>query len=749
MSPASRLRSGNAPAWASPHPAEHPGSDHRPSRPREQEILRAVVSTSEDLVIACDSEGRITWANPAMRRFAGLSGVGRLPRAWAAHAGAVADGTVAGVAELLKRALAGERMINIEVSLESSTVGWRSLAASGQRLVRSDGAIRGAVLVCHDITSEKALETRLSLRGRHDPLTRLPHRDLFGDNLQILLGRVSGNQRAVAVLAINLDHFSHISSRLGKDAGERVLVQVGQRLNDTLRTHESGSGTLNIATRLGGDQFLVLYEDVADQAAAERAAGRIHAALRAPMKVEATTLSITAGIGIALTADPSKNPGALILEAQTAMRVAKRLGGDRHECFVPAMETQLQARIDNAEALNQALDRGEFRVVYQPKVSLLTDAVSGVEALLRWQHPVRGEIQPMDFIPLAEESGLIIPMGRWVMEQVCRDAAQWATALPGGLPLPIAVNVSARQFEPGLAETFNTIIEQCGIDPQTICLEVTESMLMLDAELAVATLRKLKALGTRISVDDFGTGFSSLAYLKRFPLDELKIDKSFVDGLGTDPDAIAIVAVVMGMAHALDLSVVAEGVETADQVTCLRNLGCDEAQGYHFARPMAADAITGLLAARPPVALGGHDASASVIMARLSSGKVLVVDDAPDVRGLARASLAAAGFEVREAGSGEEALALAPHFGPDCVVLDVILPGMSGLEVCRILRGDPAHDTTTIVMLTSAADPAEKVRAFSLRADDYMVKPFSPRDLVSRVTASIRRRAEMFATIAP
>ncbi|MHB1501742.1 MAG: putative bifunctional diguanylate cyclase/phosphodiesterase, partial [Candidatus Dormibacteria bacterium] len=501
ISPARQRRAGSA-AGAFLDPREHPGLDRRPSRPRGQEILRAALASTGDLVIACDSEGRIAWANPAMRRFAGLSGVGRLPRAWVAQESVAAGGTVAGVAELLLRALAGERMTEIEVKLESSTVGRRSLAVSGQRLLSGDGVLRGAVLMCHDITAEKDLEARLSLRGQEDPLTRLPHPDLFGDNLQILLGRVGGNYRAIAVLAINLDHFSHMSNRLGKEVGERVLVQVGQRLKDTLRTRDSGSGTLNIATRLGGDQFLVLYDGIADIAAAERAAGRIQPALRAPLPAGATTLSLTAGIGIALTADPSKDPGALILEAQTAMRVAKRLGGDRHECFVPEMETQLQARLDNAEALNQALDRGEFRVVYQPKVSLLTDAISGVEALLRWQHPVRGEIQPMDFIPLAEESGLIIPMGRWVMEQVCRDATQWATALPGGLPLPVAVNVSARQFEPGLAETFNTVIEQCGIDPQTICLEVTESMLIRDAELAVATLRKLKTLGTRISIDD-------------------------------------------------------------------------------------------------------------------------------------------------------------------------------------------------------------------------------------------------------
>jgi CheY-like chemotaxis protein len=267
---------------------------------------------------------------------------------------------------------------------------------------------------------------------------------------------------------------------------------------------------------------------------------------------------------------------------------------------------------------------------------------------------------------------------------------------------------------------------------------------MRDAELAIETLRKLKSLGMRISIDDFGTGFSSLAYLKRFPLDELKIDKSFVDGIGIDPDSTAIVAAVMGMAHALDLHVVAEGVETADQLSRLRTLGCDEAQGYYFARPSTPDAIDALLAgcvAGTCAWHGGAPATAATAAVR----KVLVVDDAPDVRQLLRSSLAAVGFAVWEAGSGEEAITEARRLRPDCVVLDINLPGISGLEVCRIIRKDPANENATIVMLTVDAERAEKIEAFTADADDYMVKPFSPRDIVSRVTASMRRRTAMLA----
>ena len=306
------------------------------------------------------------------------------------------------------------------------------------------------------------------------------------------------------------------------------------------------------------------------------------------MAIAGEKLSVTACIGITMTRDPGRDAESLIREAEAAMRQAEQRGPGRHEMFTGEIHAQRMVRIANEMSLRMALAKGEFYVEYQPKVSLVNDRTVGVEALLRWMHPERGLISPLDFIPLAEESGIIVQIGAWVLEQVCRDAMRWRTALPGGHPLMVAVNVSPRQFESDLAETFGGIIGRSGIDPATVCLEVTESMVMQDAELAIATLRELKSSGLSISVDDFGTGFSSLAYLKRFPLDELKIDKSFVDGLGHDFEATAIVAAVMGMAHALDLRVVAEGVETADQVIRLRTLGCDEAQGFFYARPGSA-----------------------------------------------------------------------------------------------------------------------------------------------------------------
>lgn len=719
--------------------------DHR-RRPREQDVLRTTFKTTHDLVVGCDVDGIITSMNPAMRRFAGLASDGPIPATCAQLGTArTANGKAAvGKNALLTRSLGGEAVTDLEVTLEAAAGFRRTMVASGERLVTSGGVLVGALEVLRDITDQRDSEARVSSQAGLDPLTKLPNREGFVRRLKIALQQASRHHWSTAVLAINLDDFSLMSKRLGKDGGNQVLAEVARRLTATIRSHDSVASGVDTASRLGGDQFLLLCEDITDSEAAESVALRVAEALRVPMTKGGAVLTITAGVGITLTVDPHHDPEALIFEAETAMHIAKQGGPGRHELFVPEMGAQLQARMDNADALREALAKGEFRVVYQPKVSLLTDRITGVEALLRWHDPTRGVIPPLDFIPLAEASGLIVPIGRWVLEQVCRDAKRWSNVLAGGLPLSIAVNVSPRQFEPGLAETFGTIMAEAGIDPTILCVEVTESMVMHDAELAIGTLRKLKSLGMRISIDDFGTGFSSLAYLKRFPLDELKIDKSFVDGIGIDPDSTAIVAAVMGMAHALDLHVVAEGVETADQLSRLRTLGCDEVQGYYFARPSTPDAIDALLAGYIAGTCAWHSgtpATASTAAVR----KVLVVDDAPDVRQLLRSSLAAVGFEVWEAGSGEEGITQAWQLRPDCVVLDINLPGISGLEVCRLLREDLANEHTTIVMLTVDAEPAEKIEAFSVEADDYMVKPFSPRDIVSRVTAAMRRRNAMFA----
>ncbi|MHB8509109.1 MAG: EAL domain-containing protein [Candidatus Dormibacteria bacterium] len=711
---------------------------------REQQFTKAAFDSMRDLMVACDAEGRFTRFNQAMADFLGVPAAPSPPESWTEYWELYrVDGTPMGLEDSpLLRALRGETVRGLEVFVRTPTGNQRFVVADGQQFFDPAGGLLGAVVVLHDITVQHEAESSLAFQALHDALTGLPNRDLFVDRVRRALHRARRHRWQTALLALNLDHFADINGRLGHDAANQLLAQVARRLEGALRPYDSVSRSLDTVARLGGDQFLLLCEQVGNARDAILVAERVRSALGEPMTLGVATVTLTAGIGITLSRDPGHDPDSLILEAETAMGRAKARGPAHIELFADEMRAQLHTRMASEDALRRALVAGEFRIAYQPKVSLLTGRVVGMEALLRWDHPDRGLVPPLDFIPLAEETGLIVPIGAWVLEQASLQAKAWRQLLPRGRALVVSVNVSVRQFEPRLAQAFAEIITTMGVHPSSLCLEVTESTIMGDAESAITTLRELKALGLKLSIDDFGTGYSSLAYLKRFPLDELKIDKVFIDGLGQDPEATAIVAAVMGMAHALDLVVVAEGVETQEQVERLRALGCDVAQGYYYARPQPAPEIDALLAGEDAgKLLGPRGVGPST---RPSSGRerVLVVDDAADVRQLARASLAAAGFEVHEAESGEAAIALAGRLRPHCIVLDVHLPGISGLEVCRMIRADPNNSGITIVMLTADTEASEKVQAFALDADDYIVKPFSPRELVSRVTSSMRRRRE-------
>ena len=709
--------------------------------------MRAAFDITRDLVVVCDPYGRIILINRAMEQFTGIDSRGVLPGAWSAYGEMfhLDGGPVADTTAPMARALRGETVRDDEMVLVGISGRRRTTTVDSEPLLDAAGELLGAIVVWHDITDRRRAEDRLAFREHHNPLTGLPNRALLVMLLQDALVRAQSLRGSTAVLAINIDHFADIATRVGDRSGnytgDSLVIEVARRIEACLR-RSSGSRPLDMLAHTGGDHFIVLCEGVVDAAEAMMIGRRLAGALGAPMPMSGEEFTVTASIGITLARDSRRDAEPLIREAEAAMKRAERRGAGRHEMFTGEIASQRRVRIANESSLRHALARNEFYIEYQPKIKLSTDRTVGVEALLRWMHPERGLISPLDFIPLAEESGIIVQIGAWVLEHVCHDAMRWRAALPGGHPLMVAINVSPRQFESDLAETFGGIIGRSGVDPATVCLEVTESMVMQDAELAIATLRELKSLGLSISVDDFGTGFSSLAYLKRFPLDELKIDKSFVDGLGRDTEATAIVAAVMGMAHALDLRVVAEGVETSDQVVRLRTLGCDEAQGFFYARPGSAADIDARLVAEAHAHAAG---STRISSGSAHIGKVLVVDDADDVRQLARSSLAPAGFEVREAATGEDAVTMARHFKPDCVVLDVNLPGISGFDVCRILRDDPANQRLTIVILTGDPASSEKVMAFSLDADDYVVKPFSPRDLVSRVTGAIGRRRELSA----
>jgi len=434
----------------------------------------------------------------------------------------------------------------------------------------------------------------------HDGLTGLPNRDLFLDRLQQALDRSSRDGVLRAVLFLDIDNFKVVNDSLGHKAGDELLTVVAARLRACLRPGDS-------AARLGGDEFVVLLDGVGDAGDANRVAERIAEVLDSPIELGERQVVVGASVGIALTADHGIEPDVVLRNADVAMYEAKKAGKGRSKVYDPDMFAQALRRLEMGNDLRRAIEQGELRLYYQPKVRLGTDSITGVEALVRWEHPERGLILPDEFIPLAEETGSIVPLGWWVLREACRRARDWGEQYPAALPLGVSVNVSGKQFqEADLVRGLAGIVQEVGLEPSRLQLEITESAVMADTEYAADMLRGLKGLGVKIAVDDFGTGYSSLSFLRRFPLDELKIDKEFVDGLGRSDQDEAIVRLVIDLSHALGLEAVAEGVETAEQLARLREMGCDQAQGYYFWESLTGEDAAALLAGSSRWLLNPH-----------------------------------------------------------------------------------------------------------------------------------------------
>ncbi len=415
----------------------------------------------------------------------------------------------------------------------------------------------------------------------HDPTTGLPNRELLTGRIADALAATPADGAGVAVILLDLDRFKVINESVGHAVGDRLLAAVGQRLVGSLRPSDT-------VARFGGDEFGIVLDPVQDADDARRIAERIGNDLRAPFPMGGREWFISASLGIALGRAGRETAGELLREAEIAMVRAKSDPSRRYALFEPSMSDQTMDRIDMENDLRRALERGELRVHYQPLVDLASDRIVGFEALVRWQHPVRGLVPPLAFIPLAEETGLIVPLGRWVLETACRQAVRWHAARQGRPRLLMSVNLSARQFDqPDLVDQVDAILTETGMDPTLLELEITESVVMDQSEAGIRTLNRLRDMGVRLVLDDFGTGYSSLSYLRHLPLDTIKIDQTFVAGLDGQADR-SIVEAVISLAHGLRISVVAEGIETEDQFETLRAMGCDVGQGYLFARPMAA-----------------------------------------------------------------------------------------------------------------------------------------------------------------
>jgi diguanylate cyclase (GGDEF)-like protein/PAS domain S-box-containing protein len=558
---------------------------------RDTQRLTDIFEATHDLVGIADRDGQLLYFNASAREFFGLPEHGGLEDQNLLHK------FTPDVVERL--------VTDIQSDLERDGMWYGELAVT-----RGDGVVIPVLAqllnhtdehgnfeffsgVMHDISERKAFESQLAHQATHDPLTSLPNRVLLLERLQQALDRAQLHRKRVAVLFLDLDHFKVVNDSLGHGVGDRLLISIADRLKTVVRPGDT-------IARFGGDEFVVLCEDLETKADAVAVADRVNNVISGPFAVDDAEVFVGVSIGIAFPDDPGAEPGTLIRDADAAMYRAKEKGRARWEIFDNAMRASAVDRLDIENALRRAQERRELRVFYQPMISLATGAIEGVEALIRWEHPERGLLLPGDFIHVAEETGLIVPMGAWVLEQACRQVMRWHASMSELGPLRLSVNLSGRQLgHPNLVADVRAIITDTHINPSQVELEITESVLMDDVEMSEDTLGQLKRLGVKLVVDDFGTGYSSLSYLRRFPVDVLKVDRSFVDGLGSDPSDSAIVTAIVTLAHTLGLSAIAEGVETVEQLDELRRLGCDMGQGFLMARPGTGHDIGELLAKRP------------------------------------------------------------------------------------------------------------------------------------------------------
>lgn len=432
-----------------------------------------------------------------------------------------------------------------------------------------------------DISNQKAAENKLKEMAFYDPLTGLPNRTLFRDRLNQVVSACHRNQSQMALMFIDLYRFKVVNDTLGHAAGDELLVEAARRLRKGVRE-------MDTVARLGGDEFTVIVTDVSQPDHLSGLAGELIRALGQPMELYGKTIHVGASVGIAIYPDDGKDSETLVKNADIAMYQAKDAGRNTFQYFSAAIQASVYDRVEMETDLNNALTRNELHLVYQPKYDLIERKLVGMEALIRWQHPTQGMIGPSQFIPLAEETGLILPMGGWVLHEACRQFVNWLH--DDNREIKLAVNLSARQFlHPGLVKQIESVLKDTAIPARNLELEITESMVMANIEKAITTMEELRGLGISLAIDDFGTGYSSLSYLKRFPIDTLKIDRSFVRDITKNPQDDAIVSVIISLARSLKLNVIAEGIETEEQLQFLTQSHCTQGQGYLLGRPMPAD----------------------------------------------------------------------------------------------------------------------------------------------------------------
>ena len=554
--------------------------------------FRSLVQHSSDVIIVIRPNGQMRFVSPSATRVLGYDPSELVGR----QIGAVLhpEDTDRSTTFLAEAGRGPGVTGPIELRFRQPDGSWLHTEILATNLMR-DSTVRGIVLNTRDVSERKRLEEQLTHQAFHDPLTGLANRALFRDRVSHALALSHRQGHPITVLFLDLDDFKRINDSLGHAEGDRLLIAAGERFLCCARAVDS-------VARLGGDEFAILMEHVAGSDGRTELLDRLTTAMGHPFTLSGNQVQVTVSIGVA-TAGPGETADDLLRNADVAMYVAKRRGKGRAETYESRMYADVRERLEMEAALRGALDRNELTLHYQPIVALDTGAVQGVEALVRWEHPTFGHLMPQHFIPIAEETGLIVQLGGWVLSEACRQVQVWRATYPN-LPLSVCVNISGRQLQgAGLPEYLAAALSQSGVDPGAVVLEITESVLMQQTESVLTRLRELKALGVRLAIDDFGTGYSSLSYLQRFPIDILKIAKPFVEEVGMGADRSALARAIIGLGDTLRLQTVAEGIERAEQRAALLELGCMMGQGHLFARAMPADGIGRLLAQSPLAAL--------------------------------------------------------------------------------------------------------------------------------------------------
>jgi diguanylate cyclase (GGDEF)-like protein/PAS domain S-box-containing protein len=553
---------------------------------RSEAHFRSLVQNASDVVFVLRSDMTVSYSSPSVQRVLGYhpEQVGGVPFTTLLHQEDL-QRAVAAHDEAVRRA---GTSVSIECRLWHRDGSQRDVEAVYNSLI-DDPSVQGTVLTIRDITERRTLEEELKHQAFHDSLTGLANRALFHDRVEHALARHARYRQPIAVLFLDLDDFKVVNDSLGHHAGDELLRAVADRLRGCLRAGDT-------AARLGGDEFAVLIEEVTDPKEAAGLAERIISSLGTPFLLEGQEIFVHASIGYALSEQETLNAGELLRAADVAMYAAKAGGKGGYQAYRPELHTEARGRLKRAADLQRALEEQQFVLRYQPIVALDNDRLVGVEALVRWEHPTRGLLPPDEFLPLAEETGLIVPLGQWVLEQACLQVKRWQLDHPSQPRVRISVNLSARQFrQHDLVDQVARIINQTGIDPDSLVLELTETLLLQDTDAIRAKIEELKGLGVQLAIDHFGSGYSSLSYLKRLPVDILKVDKSFIDVIAEAPGDAVVVQAIVGLGRTLQLQTVAEGVEASNQSHQLRELGYHYGQGYYFAKPAEAQDIDELL----------------------------------------------------------------------------------------------------------------------------------------------------------